>query len=590
MEKRTRSSSFKGRVTGSLLFVAFPLIVLLLLYNFYSLKAFNESFAASNQQGLAVYAQSLQKDLEAINTFLSNLTFNDADFLTLRAQATPLHAHVASHNIAAQYRTMVNAYRITGAWFIYSAQNETFRDVFAAEYPPAVTEEVRAYMRTLAREGGNYDYSGWMPLEIMGKYYFLRILGREGTYAAVMVDFERIVKYYTVQKTAVPVFATDKGLALYNGAFVIREDVELRGDMTNTYFTGPGRRYLAVGRPLGGGVNLVFYVPQTGLMNQLKSMQMLLFALSGAALLLVPLSLLRLKKNVLSPMDRLLTRIGTPESRAAAEEYGIEEFKTVDTAFEGMQTQLSALRLAAYEKEIERQKAQLQYLHIQIRPHFYLNCLKCLYGMAQRQRYEQVQEMILAISTHLRYTFRDHAQRVPLREEAEHANNFIRIQQMAVRVPPQCTVSVEASLQDFLVPPLSIQTFVENCVKHAMHPDVSLTVAIRAVHLHSEQGDYVDITVQDNGGGFSEAALRQLESGEADASIYGEDHVGIRNVRNRLSLLYGGQATLVFFNDAQGAVAEMILPAPQSQKEENRKAISREEEEPIAAREEAENG
>jgi hypothetical protein len=48
-----------------------------------------------------------------------------------------------------------------------------------------------------------------------------------------------------------------------------------------------------------------------------------------------------------------------------------------------MMDQIKSLKIIAYEKTLAAQQAQLQYLQIQIRPHFFLNCLSALYGLAE---------------------------------------------------------------------------------------------------------------------------------------------------------------------------------------------------------------
>lgn len=178
--------------------------------------------------------------------------------------------------------------------------------------------------------------------------------------------------------------------------------------------------------------------------------------------------------------------------------------------------------------------------------------------MAQQQSFGRMQQMILAISNHLRYNFKDNLQLVSLAQEKEHVQNYIRIQHIAHHIPPVCEWQVDTALMDFSLPPLSIQTFVENSVKYATRPEEQLRIHVKAVILETDEGNYVDITIQDNGDGFNDSILEELNEG--DSTIYTDVHVGISNLRHRISLLYGDKAWLVFFNTENGAAAEMILP------------------------------
>ncbi len=59
------------------------------------------------------------------------------------------------------------------------------------------------------------------------------------------------------------------------------------------------------------------------------------------------------------------------------------------------------------------------FYQIQIRPHFYLNCLKTLYGMAAAGSYGQLREMILTMSEYLRLVMKDHDVSTPLSKESD---------------------------------------------------------------------------------------------------------------------------------------------------------------------------
>lgn len=71
-----------------------------------------------------------------------------------------------------------------------------------------------------------------------------------------------------------------------------------------------------------------------------------------------------------------------------------------------MITEIQNQKLASWEQERQKNKAELQYFQIQLRPHFFLNCLKNLYAMAEIGWYDHMQDMILQISRHLRYFFK----------------------------------------------------------------------------------------------------------------------------------------------------------------------------------------
>lgn len=566
-----RISSLQKRIMGTSLLIVLPFLALFLLYNYYFLRATSEDLARSGRQSAVLYAQRLDKDLEAIGTQLFNLTYSNTDFRELGAAADELAAHVSAHNLAMQYRAMINAYQSAGAFFVCNARTGTYRDVFAEGYDYADTQALRAYIRDVTLDNTIRSMADWFPEQINGRWYLLRILGQNGTYVASMVDFSRILRGEPPPADAHALFTAGTQV-LYGDDFLTASNIELRAG-SDSYLAGSRKQYLVVSDALAhGGTELVFIFAQPGYLGRLQGIQQVLLLSSLAALVCLPVAYHLMKRWIFNPMKRLVGRIGPDEKPAAQDAFEILEFGQVDSALTGMRSQIDELRVLAYEREIEKQKAELQYLQLQIRPHFFLNCLKSLYGMAQQGRYQQIQEMVLAISTHLRYTFRDNLQLVPLSEELDYVENYIRIQQMGMRLAPEYSCTAPGELGDIRVPPLSIQTFVENSVKYGSRGGVRLSVRVKAVPLATEDGDFLDITIQDNGNGFPEDVLAELDQDKL-AGLYGEHHVGVRNVANRLKLLYGERATMVFFNAEEGAVSEIILPIDDKNSQEKEAAV-----------------
>lgn len=198
-------------------------------------------------------------------------------------------------------------------------------------------------------------------------------------------------------------------------------------------------------------------------------------------------------------------------------------------------------------------------MQLQIRPHFFLNCLNLIYSLSEEQKYGDLQTLIIDLSTYLRSIFKDSSKLVPLREEIASVDSYIRIQRAGNPVPPRLWLMIDADAPQAEIPPLSILTFVENAVKHARPPaDLPLAIRIQCSLLHSPAGDYLNASVCDNGGGFTQEQLREFNHPHDD--LYTDRHVGIANIRHRFRLLYGDRAALFFRNLTDGACAELVLP------------------------------
>ena len=61
---------------------------------------------------------------------------------------------------------------------------------------------------------------------------------------------------------------------------------------------------------------------------------------------------------------------------------------------------------------------------------------------------------------------------------------------------------------------------------------------------------YLRIHLSDNGGGYTEEVLESINNSQAD--LFADQHVGINNLRHRVSILYGGECHMAFYNENEG--------------------------------------
>ena len=79
------------------------------------------------------------------------------------------------------------------------------------------------------------------------------------------------------------------------------------------------------------------------------------------------------------------------------------EMKHLITSFNNMVGQIGELKIRNYEEKMEYQKLMLDYMSLQIEPHFYLNALNLINTMAQMQDTELIEKMTENLSLYFRY-------------------------------------------------------------------------------------------------------------------------------------------------------------------------------------------
>jgi len=202
------------------------------------------------------------------------------------------------------------------------------------------------------------------------------------------------------------------------------------------------------------------------------------------------------------------------------------------------------LRARQTESEKERTVARLNLLHAQVEPHFLYNTLASAQYLTRTDP-QQADHMLGHLIHYLRHSLpqRDDALST-LGDELERTRAYLEI--MRLRMGPRLSLQIDVAdaLRAIAIPPMMLQTLVENAIKHGLEPKPGGgTVWILA----RRDNDAIAITVADDGRGFNEAG--------------GGTGIGLKNVRERLRLIYGIEATLsVTSNAPEGVAATITVP------------------------------
>ena len=244
----------------------------------------------------------------------------------------------------------------------------------------------------------------------------------------------------------------------------------------------------------------------------------------------------------------------------------IREFSEMNTSFNSMVQEIKNLRIQVYEEIVQRQKTELEFLKIQIKPHFFINALNLIFNYARMDEIAAVKAITMNLVRHFRYTLYG-KNLVPIREEIAFIQNYLQINEWKNK--DSCSVKfipdIPEEMQEIQIPILAIQTFVENSIKFGENEQNQTNIMVKA---EKRENQMICLLIQDSGRGFGEQTLMLLNRGERIADQPGR-HVGIENVRNRMKILYGEDALLRFYNREEGGAAvEITIPAEVKEKNE----------------------
>lgn len=234
-----------------------------------------------------------------------------------------------------------------------------------------------------------------------------------------------------------------------------------------------------------------------------------------------------------------------------------EELQHMIETINRMTDEIRKQKMISYEQTIEKQQAQMQYLTLQLKPHFYLNGLKTLNVLAINGENEKLQDMILKLSVHLRYLLQAEQQLVPLEDEIACVNNYAELRCSTTERAMKIDWQIDVRQKEWRVPNLCIQTFVENSFKYAQLESAQreLIIQIRIQELTTEDGIFLDLYICDNGEGYPAEVLEMINQ----PCVKNSRCVGINNLKRRCDILYGKKFEYCFGNDP-GAMSNLILP------------------------------
>lgn len=266
-----------------------------------------------------------------------------------------------------------------------------------------------------------------------------------------------------------------------------------------------------------------------------------------------------LRKSLLIPTQNLKDLLDKYQD--AGDDAEMEEKKkaSIEDAYEILdQLGKSADRMATqlYVSELEKKQLAINFRNLQIRPHFFVNCLMMLSAMAESGEAEKVNQLTVCLANYFRYIMHDCMDMVTVEQEVSHMRDVIHINDEWNNYKIEFFCDIEAGTEKCEVPVLLISTFLENSIKHAVGRDGTLRIDLC---VRSEKNQLC-IRISDNGAGFQEEFLERFRKGDFPKEEQGR-HIGISNALQRLNLIYGGRASIALScGENGGACVEIRIP------------------------------
>lgn len=545
--------------------------MMLIYNNTYAIQVVRSQVSESYKYLLSTYITQVDTDLTAARKFVLDVLALDRNFLAMEQANSDDVYYFSKIQMAQDLQQEMNKNLSLESYFLYHAARDDYLGVYNGSRSYVYQENFKQHMTHFLQ---NHDHKHWLIthkwiVQAFDQQHYLLYLIRSGDlYMGAVIhtqDLQRPLEFIDLGPTGFTVYATSQGEAITSMEQPANETINWRQQVYDYFQTGELDRYVVLTEQSEeGGFYLVAMIPDEMILENLPYLQKINVWILLASFIVIPIGLYYLRRTILLPIQRIINsmkKIQGDNLHIRIEPYPTSfEFQMVNDTFNHMMEQIEDLKIDVYEEQLGKQREELQRLQLQMNPHFYLNSLNMLYSLARVNKNELVQELSLCLIQHFRFMVRSNLSFVQLKDELEHTRNYLRIQEL--RYPGSLTHHIDAPefLLENRIPPLFIQTFIENSIKHAVRMDEPIHIEVRIDLIEQASTPYMQVCISDSGQGFPEDVLTVLNAGESLADEQGK-HIGIWNVQRRMKLLYKEHASISFHNNKPtGASVRLVLP------------------------------
>lgn len=503
---------------------------------------------------LKTYRTNLNKALNKIESDLQDILSNQVTLQMLKNRSD-LRRWRASYNLT----SLLDEKRVTtqdvDGYVISDTAYNTFLMARNKNIAYSDLDDIESFFKQIDR--GEIISSGWTAAEINKKGYLLKYYNYGEILIGAIVSQEKVQQILSYGQD------TDTGIEF----FVTNNEKEIICSSNPTWQYGQkieenGNSVLREQKILDGEYLVMGSIQHVGLGAQTPYFFIILFFLILVVVLLLFLRFF-MNKEVIGPVKVLSDtsekiQQGNLMVRPSYECWNQEMLELKET-YAMMLNTIMDLKVQHYEKMIQVKDSELKYMHMQLKPHFFLNALSTINSMAYQNKNEEIHDFIQVFSENIRYMFRAGLHTVPLKEEIAHVEKYLDMQKLLYANSFYAYYEMPEQLEEYPIPQMLLHTFVENIFKHAIDINSFTTIFIVCSLEEHNKESMLKIEVQNTGKCFEEETLRRINGTGEDGNSSGG--IGLMHTKEILSILYGQNSLIWLENEEpEGAKVTVWIP------------------------------
>ncbi|MEK3914690.1 sensor histidine kinase [Paenibacillus sp. FSL H7-0331] len=569
MRSFSRLNSMQTKLTLTFLLILLPLVSVSIFANYYSQSIMNEQISDRTKGALLTtleYIDQLTQNMDQ-QTLLIASNPNIVDIWKgIENPLSPDHLY-GIHTVQQQLTALTNVNgAIKDAFIIHGESGNGVSTLKGGIKWPDVKKDYW-FQQTIKGSGGLVVYvptresrnpSLYMSEDMI---YYMRLLDvlsstQEPNVMVLAVDKRSFQKIIQNLQTSINMNIT----LLYNDGFVLE--------------TNPNSENLHKEEPFSitvkkGEWSMRLEQPRKEVFKLSHNLQQFTYLITAISIMLAIWIAWLVYSSISKPLQQLSSAFKQFSSGNLAFEVvhqRKDEFGFVMNGFNRMAAAQRKMIEDDYEKELRLAKAEFSLLQSQINPHFLYNTLDSIYSVASSKRIPEISEMVINLARFFRVSLGKGRDSFTLAETVQHLMYYMRVQQIR---KDHFTVEIELdeATKELQILKLLLQPIVENSIIHGLEQSPNegyLCIRSRIVE------DRLYVEVEDTGVGIPEDRLQEIimeidkitsksymSSPDKPTSLY----YGLKNVKSRVKLYYGGDADLLIDSqEGKGTKVTLILP------------------------------
>ena len=286
------------------------------------------------------------------------------------------------------------------------------------------------------------------------------------------------------------------------------------------------------------GWKIISVIPEANMHQNWNQASVIWVTVLAISILILIFANQYLSSRIVQPLRKLEDSVKELELQYPEKIYvgGSEEIQHLGMTIRSMVEQMRALMDDIVKQQEERIKNELDALQSQINPHFLYNTLDSIIWMVESERYEGAIDMVTALANLFRISLSKGKNIITIREEFNHARNYISIQKVRFKNKFEVTFMLDEKIEEYATIKLIIQPLLENAIYYGVEAmDGEGEILVQG---YENDGDiYIDVI--DNGIGMPPETVENLLTSGGKSPKKRGSGIGLKNVDQRIKLYFG---------------------------------------------------